>query len=324
MKISEAIDILNINNFDSSNINKITLNELKKHYHIQCLIYHPDKNTENTTHLFQEINNAYNLIYALIIDNNNNNNNNNNNDDINSMNYKDLLINFINFIIKYYSNNNNIIYEDFHNELNNLKSNAYNHMQKILLNILDNFSINILEDLYLCLFKNKQENNSKINIENQNNDILNIIKKIIQEKLSNYNIYILTPNINNLLNNDVYKLELNNDIIYIPLWHNELNFENNIIKIDPILEDHIIIDDTNNIHYKYYNEFNIILDHIKNNIHDISIKIGDHKFNISLCKLKFVKYQTYIIKNKGLPKINTHNILDNSYKEDIILHIYLS
>ena len=47
MKISEAIDVLNITNYTISNIKNISYNELKKHYHIQCLIYHPDKNINN-------------------------------------------------------------------------------------------------------------------------------------------------------------------------------------------------------------------------------------------------------------------------------------
>ena len=47
MKISEAINVLNITNYTIYNIKNISYNELKKHYHIQCLIYHPDKNINN-------------------------------------------------------------------------------------------------------------------------------------------------------------------------------------------------------------------------------------------------------------------------------------
>ena len=47
MKISDAINILNIKNYDITNIQHISYNELKKHNHIQSLIYHPDKNTDD-------------------------------------------------------------------------------------------------------------------------------------------------------------------------------------------------------------------------------------------------------------------------------------
>jgi hypothetical protein len=35
------------------------------------------------------------------------------------------------------------------------------------------------------------------------------------------------------------------------------------------------------------------------------------------------KYQTYILENQGIPKINSANILDNSVKNSIIFHIHL-
>ena len=58
MKINEAITILNITNYNIYNIKNISSDELKKHYHIQCLIYHPDKNINNkqATIIFQNIN----------------------------------------------------------------------------------------------------------------------------------------------------------------------------------------------------------------------------------------------------------------------------
>ena len=142
--------------------------------------------------------------------------------------------------------------------------------------------------------------------------------------MSKYNIYILTPNISNLLNSDIYKLEINNDIIYIPLWHNELNFENNIIKIDPLLETNITLDSDNNIHYTYNNTYSNIIELLNSNAANISIAIENHIFNIPISKLTFSKYQIYNIKNQGLSKININNILDNTCKSDIIFHIYLS
>ena len=67
MKISEAIAILNITNYTIYNIKNISYNELKKHYHIQCLIHHPDKNINtDSTLIFQNINHAYNNLKELI------------------------------------------------------------------------------------------------------------------------------------------------------------------------------------------------------------------------------------------------------------------
>jgi len=319
MKISEAITILNITNYTIYNIKNISHNELKKQYHIQSLIYHPDKNINNkeSTLIFQNINQAYNILKELIIINKEDP------DDLNTTytannDYNYYILNFINFVTNYYSNNTN--FEE------NIKEYANNHIKTILINLLDNFSITILEDLYIFLLKYKKEFNSENNTNTSNiisNNVIIIIKTILQEKLSKYNIYILTPNIVNLLNSDIYKLEINNDIIYIPLWHNELNFENNIIKIDPLLDTNISIDIDNNIHYTYVNTFRNIIELININS-NITINIENYIFNILISNLTFSKYQIYSIKNQGLSKINTNNILDNTCKSDIIFHIYLS
>ena len=345
MKISEAIVILNIKNYTIYNIKNITHNELKKHYHIQCLIYHPDKNINNTeaTFIFQNINYAYNILKELI---NANAKDFDSKDfdakdfdakdfdskdfdakdfdakdfDANNYNYNYYIFNFIDFIIKYYSNNTNTIDLD----INNIKHYANSQIQALLANLLDNFSIIILEDLYIFLLKYKKECTSENDTNAISDNIITIIKMLVQEKLSKYNIYILTPNIANLLNSDIYKLEVNNDIIYIPLWHNELNFENNIIKIDPLLDNNITLDSDNNIHYTYTDTFHNIIDLLNSNNGTLTINIETHIFNIPINKLTFSKYQIYSIKNQGLSKININNILDNSYKGDIIFHIYLS
>jgi curved DNA-binding protein CbpA len=321
MKISEAIAILNITNYTIYNIKNISYNELKKHYHIQSLIYHPDKNTNNekATLIFQNINCAYNILKELIIINKEDSYhdydlNNTDND------YNYYILNFINFLTNYYSNNT-----DLEENINNIKQYANSHIKTILVNLLDNFSLVILEDLYIFLLKYKKEciseNNSPSSAISDN--IITIIKTILQDKLSKYNIYILTPNIINLLNSDIYKLEINNDIIYIPLWHNELNFENNIIKIDPLLDSNITLDIDNNIHYTYNNTFINIIELLNSNT-AITINIENYIFNIPITNLTFNKYQIYTIKNQGLSKINTNNILDNTCKSDIIFHIYLS
>jgi hypothetical protein len=334
MKISEALIILNIKNYNIYNIHNISLNELKKYYHIQCLIYHPDKNNicENSTSLFQNINSAYNVLKDIISTDDNDDNHDNDNDNDNdgkTNNYNDLLVTFLNFIIKYYSNNDALT--GFKDDITKFKHNANIHIKAIITSLFDNFSIVILEDLYCYLLKyNKLKSHEKYenteNTENTENNIYNaiieIIKTILEEKLSDHSIYILTPKLTNLLNSDVYKLEINDVIVYIPLWHNEMKFENNIIKIEPLLDDTITIDEHNNIHYTYYNNFNNIIELLKSNS-NIAIDLADQTIEININDLKFSKYQVYNVKHKGIPKINTLAILDNSNKGDIYFHIHL-
>jgi hypothetical protein len=324
MKISEALTILNITNYSIHTIHNISLNELKKYYHIQCIIYHPDKNNrdEDATLLFQNINCAYTTLKELITSYNENNENSENNENNENNTNDDLLVLFFNFIINFYSNSENI--DNFKQDINNFKIKAHIHIKALLTNLFEYFSIAILEDLYHYLVHYKKNQNDNTN-DNTNiyNAVIEIIKTILEEKLEAHSIYILTPNLLNLINSEIYKLEINDALVYIPLWHNEMKFENNIIKIEPLLDDAITIDEHNNIHYTYYNKYSNIID-LVNAKSNIFIDLADQTIEINISDLKFSPYQIYNVKHKGIPKINTLNILDNTHKADIYFHIHLS
>ena len=70
----------------------------------------------------------------------------------------------------------------------------------------------------------------------------------IEEHLSEYKTYELNPTIENLLNKDIYYLE--EEHIYIPLWHHEIIFNKKIkVIINPVLNN-MYLDDDNNIYIK--------------------------------------------------------------------------
>ena len=70
----------------------------------------------------------------------------------------------------------------------------------------------------------------------------------IENHLSEYKTYELNPTIENLLNKDLYYLE--EEHIYIPLWHHEIIFNKKIkIIIKPVLNN-MYLDDDNNIYIK--------------------------------------------------------------------------
>jgi|UniRef100_A0A6C0CCQ3 hypothetical protein len=322
MKISDAINILNIQNYNITNIQHISYNELKKHYHIQALLYHPDKNsnTENSTLIFQNINCAFSMLKEVIIDNDlkkdDLNGDDLNGDDLTGENtdnsYNKLLISFINYVINYYNNESNL----YDLNLEDLKLEANKHLTIVIETLFSKLSLIILEDIYLLLIKF----NSSSLITNK---IVNIIKKIIINILEKKDIYIINPTISNLLNSDIYKLTIANEYVYVPLWHNELAFENAIIKIYPLLPSNVYLDGCNIIHYTYKNKFSTLLENIANNVNSLVITIDNNDYSIIINNLKLAKYQTYILKNQGIPSINSNNILDNSVKSDIVFHIHL-
>jgi hypothetical protein len=126
------------------------------------------------------------------------------------------------------------------------------------------------------------------------------------------------------MNNNVYKLYVNNELFLVPLWHNECYFDSLgceiIVICEPELPNGITIDDNNNIcvEKEIY-----VLDNLSNMITDnipIKINIGEKEFEIDTSNLYVKREQIYRIKNQGLSKIKK-DIYDISEKTDIIVKI---
>tara|TARA_Y100000389_G_scaffold62792_1_gene58900 strand:- start:220 stop:1098 length:879 start_codon:yes stop_codon:yes gene_type:complete len=292
MNINKSLDILNLKH-------GYTYIELKKSYHINALIYHPDKNSIDTTEKFKDINTAYKILNENL-NNENLNNENLNNENLNNE-YLDLIYSFIIFL----SNNNN------QNSPNKINAKG----EEIIKKILDKLTLEIIEDIYLLV-----ENNTSLLAyidEHTKTLIINSIKQYIE----NYTVIILKPDIHNLINRDVYKLKINDEIIYIPLWHNKLIYQKNIIDIQPDLSENIVIKN-HNIYYRLEKKYYDIINLINSNNNYLYIDQLDKYIDITC--MQFKKYQTIILKNKGLPKIDYNNNFSLSNYSDIIVELYLS
>jgi DnaJ-class molecular chaperone len=291
MNQNKACEILNldINNLNSKNI--------KKAYYKLALKWHPDKNkSENSNQKFNEIVDAYNYLNEKCNTNDTNENNYN-------MSYEVLLSKFTMFTGIDITN----------------KENIFNILNEITNNITMKTFENLEKETLLNLYNFIQKYYSIIGI---NNEILCSINKIVKEKISIDDIIILNPNINNLLNNDVYKLNYNNEDIYVPLWHEELEFElsNNsiIVRCIPELPDNIYIDNNNSIFVDIsLNIKNLLINDVFN------FNIGEKVFELSVDKLKIKKKQIITLYNMGLPIINTKNFFSTLKKSNIYLNITL-
>jgi hypothetical protein len=154
------------------------------------------------------------------------------------------------------------------------------------------------------------------------------IKEIIENKYKNVEIYKLNPNINDLLNNNLYKLYVDDVLYLVPLWQRENYFDssdisnNEIIVIcEPELPDNIKIDDKNNIHVEYKIPFSQLNKIIEDNF--IDVPIGNSFYKITVSNLNMIKEQNFIFKKKGLLKDNV-DFNDISNKTDIIVKIILT
>ncbi len=182
--------------------------------------------------------------------------------------------------------------------------------------MLENLNIEKCKNVYLLL--------------NSNKDILNIpssfvekVKDLYESKMEKDEIIRIFPSLQDLMIDNLYKLNENNQEYLIPLWHHELVYDNNgaelYVQIIPKLEENIAIDENNDLHvYKEYT----LRDLWK--MENISIKIGNKLLTTEKSSLKLIPKQVITLPNIGISKINCNNIYDNSKRGSIFLHIIIN
>lgn len=277
----------------------ISLSVLKKAYHRESLLHHPDRHTgdikkESKTKKFQEINEAYEILSKYI--------GNMEHDTTNfDCSYESILKNFIYNTIGNKSDEIDFI-------INNITSKCTSLSTKML----DRFDKKTLLKLFDYINTNKE-------ILNINNNIFDFINNYVLKKTQDDCVYNLNPTLDDILRKDVYLLFIEEKKYYIPLWHSEIQFDEDkciIVRCEPQIPKHITIDHHNNLNVNLSVNFENILDRI-----EIEFMLGSSKYSIPIEKLYIKKHQVYILRNQGIPKINNDDIYDCKDIGDIIVNI---
>ena len=284
MNKNNAIKVLNINNFDEYDYEK-----LKKQFKKISLKKHPDKGGSHED--FIELSMAYEFLKNEL-------DNDNKEDDIFSLftkiistrntnhkeqqNIKDKILKFVNTVSGKLLNNvdkDNLIF---------------------LKQIIDNYSYYFDKEVYEELIK------------------------IINEKTNNIKLYNLTPSVNDLFLDNIFNLNLNNNkTLLIPLWHNELIYdisgESIIVQITPDLPEYCDIDINNNIHYYFSRK----LDSRMLDNDEVTFEINNKFYKVKTNRILIKKNQTFIFKEEGISRISNSDIFDNNDKSDLIVNFTL-
>jgi hypothetical protein len=297
MDISHACNILELENTWG-----LSIDQLKKHYHKQALLNHPDKNgnTVESTERFQQIQEAYEVLKREIV----------------------------------FADSENTEEAESH-----LKDNGYMFFAKIflqeiiqgkyhdiILSIVESvisgckvISLRVLEDLdkdtgvYIYDFFVKYKYILRID-----DGLLERMRNIILEKCSNAQLYILNPGLKDLLDNNIYKLAIGDKTYFVPLWHDELYFDDDIVvKCIPQLPENVELDDQSNIHFIVRIPFTFSLLDQK----VITVKLANRTIDVPIDNLKFRKIQKYVFAKQGITIMNEKNIYDVEKKSNIIVTI---
>lgn len=276
--------------------------DLKKAYRIMALKYHPDKHMPDTnnyyTNKFKEIQESYEYLNAYL---QNTNEDNNVDLDYNSI--------FTDFLSSFFNNSSS----DVNNIIKTIISDCQNLSVKLFETLEKEKAIQIFEFI-----------NTYQHILYISKETVDKIKEIINKKIENDNMIILNPSLEDLLNDNIYVLDFEEEKYFIPLWHDEIYYKNKknnndiVIKCIPELPDNISLDNNNNL---IINASFSISDLLKKEI--IAYNIGNVIYEIKVSKLHILSNQQYIIKGKGISIIQPNEIYDNSKKSDVIFVIHL-
>lgn len=144
-------------------------------------------------------------------------------------------------------------------------------------------------------------------------DILNELREVVEE---NTEFYLIRPTLQNLLQSDIYKLECTNETYYIPMWHDELTYDNVVVKCVPDLPEHIYIDERNSLHVTVRTSIERVLQN-----GGLELTVGNKALFIKSDDLRIVGQQTHVIKSAGIPQINARDVYDNRTRGDIIVRV---
>lgn len=284
--------------------------EIKKQYKIMALAYHPDKNkSEDSSSKFQEVHEAY----EYLIDYNNENVIDSDDDDddknatVDKGSYKWALFSFIKNVLK--TETGNYLFYTILERISNM-------CEKNALETLDKIDTSLLIKIYELIKKYEYALHFK-------EGFIEKVEELIKRKNQQDECIILNPILDDLFDDNLYKLTVNGRKYIVPLWHHELIYDNSgcniYIKCNPMLPENIEIDDVNNIRVKVSYNIDELWEKDK-----IEIHIGKRPLVVYPKLLKMKKNQTVILKEQGISKINTTNIYDVSKRSDVYLHFTIT
>jgi hypothetical protein len=298
MDYEHACEILGIS---KKNTNKMMMEEGKTAYYRLALIYHPDKGGD--TEKFKELNEAWNYLQCS--------HDMRKGDENLDVTYSDLIKKMVNWMAPG-TFDTLFIDTSLLSILKNIEGMTFVMLEQMNLNkALKAYEL-LKKYQYVFMIETK---------------VLEKMEKIIQEKMSNDNIYILNPSLKDILNDRIYKLEIEGleNNIYFPLWHTKKMMEypdqsNNILIVSqPDLSDNFFISKNNDLFVSVHIDINTLFSN-----EFIIINVGDEEYKIHGKDVNLTKdTQIKKYKNCGILKINKENMFDQSKRGDIYVEINL-
>jgi hypothetical protein len=268
-------------------IDDVDEDTIKKAYRTLALKYHPDKNpAEDANERFQEIHDAYVYLHGSLEE---------------SSDYTSVLKSFLRTWI---SGENDVLHEWIRRITSICEEKA--------LHLLEKIDKHILKTIYDLISKNRE-------IMHITEDFIEKMNHVLKSKFENDERIILHPFLDDLEN--VYKLNIDDNLYLVPLWHHHLVYDakdGKEIYVDcyPLLPENIWLDEYNNIHIDIVRELLHLWDQDV-----VSVEIGYRNIQIEKTQIRMVETQMIIVPYQGISIIHPTNLYDVSKKSNIYVHL---
>ena len=318
MDIQLACDVLEL---DFLTIMNITPESLKKKYHKLALQHHPDKNgnTVEANEKFKQIKEAYEYLrFGLLGDETENINETNTFSSFDSPGEEEKGSNGYLSILEIFIET--IITGTCSQVISSIIKDIVVGCKKVTIKLFEDLDKERSIEIYTFLTRYKS-------ILYISEETIEEVKTVLMEKLKDDQIIILNPSIDDLLDCNIYKLNIGDKLYLVPLWHNELYFdgpakEDIIVKCLPDLPANMNIDENNNLIVRVSIPFSSLL--LKKEV--IYFDVGRHKFRIPTNRLFVKQIQQFTIRKCGIAQIIDHenDMYNISQRADIIFIIEFS
>jgi hypothetical protein len=292
---------------------EISENIIKRQYHKMARIYHPDKNSnKDAVEKFKVLNESYEFTmrYYGYLEDERYNLEEEDENDVGVFSSNESWFSYIQPFMQ-----SDIFLTIQSKILHSIMSQLYMKCESKAYSLIEQLDAYKLEKMVGLLKTNRQ-------LFHISDEFIGNVEKMYTQKRNASQTVIVRPTLVDLIEEQVYKLEENSQIYYIPLWHHELIYDIDgrdlCITIEPDLEENIEIDDKNNVYV--YKQMTL---HEVWRIQEIEVDIGKRRLKIPRADLKMRPIQKFVFPNQGIPRISTQNVYDVSSKSKLIITLMI-
>jgi len=244
MNISDALQILGLSEYD---INALTPSVVVRQYRRMALKYHPDKNDNSVeSHTaFHQLTEAYDIVRVVVALSEEEASNDMS--DTSPTGYFDVLSQFVKSVMTAGTDP-----DTNHDHTNMLRKKIIEIVidyQCVSVSMFENIDRETSVSIYqfLCAYRDTLYIST---------DVLDRIRIVIQSKFEDLRIYTITPTLDDMLLDKVFKLNVDGHTYLVPLWHKEVYFDDKtrpnqeiLVLCEPQVDDLVCrLDENNNIH----------------------------------------------------------------------------